>query len=139
MVANHGSLFCQLCQSLVIAGRKVGGQQWFFDRGTSRTKGLFVDTPAHCNLYMDKSNQIGSPMISLLDGDEWPSWDRGQRPATWTHSYPRQSRASETPRRPPTNSLLPGVRSQKAGRLAGKWVAHLLIASPAPRAPHPTT
>ena len=125
--------FWQLCQTFLIAGRS-GGQRLsrFFDRGTLRTKGLFVDTPAHCNLYMDKSNQIGSPMISLLDGDEWPSWDRGQRPATWTHSYPWQSRASETPRRPPTNSLLPGVRSQKAGRLlAGKWVAHLLIASPA--------
>ena len=72
--------FWQLCQTFLIAGRKVGpgGQRLsrFFDRGISRTKGLFVDTPAHCNLYTDKSNQIGSPMISLLEGDEWPSWDR---------------------------------------------------------------
>ena len=66
--------FWQLCQTFLIAGRS-GGQRLsrFFDRGVLRTKGLFVDTPAHCNLYMDKSNQIGSPMISLSDGDEWPS------------------------------------------------------------------
>ena len=69
--------FWQLCQTFLIAGRS-GGQRLsrFFDRGALRTKGLFVDTPAHCNLYMDKSNQIGSPMISLSDGDEWGRVER---------------------------------------------------------------